>query len=47
MSYTKKIIWDFETQTDHVTSAIRVEQAVINKNKRICHLVDFADPMDH
>ena len=36
-----KILWDLEIQTDHPIQAIRLDQMIINKMKRICHFVDF------
>ena len=29
-----KILWDFETQTDHLIPARRPDQVIINKRKR-------------
>ena len=40
---THKILWDFEIQTVR-----RPDLVLINKkNKRTCHLVNFAVPADH
>ena len=39
---TQKLLWDFDTHTDHLISAI-----IINRKKRICKIVDFAVPADH
>ena len=40
-----KILWNFEIQTDHLISARRPDQELINE-KRTCP-VDFAVPADH
>ena len=37
-----KLLWDFNIQTDHLIPARRSELILINKNKRICKIVDFA-----
>ena len=37
-----KLRWDFDVQTDHLISARRPDLIIINKNKRICKIVDFA-----
>ena len=52
---THKILWDFETQTDHLISARRPDLIIINnkkkkkkrKEKRTCEIVEFAVPADH
>ena len=44
---THKILWDFEIQTDHLITARRPDLVLINKEKRTCHIVDFAVPADH
>ena len=44
---THKILWDFEIQTDHLIPARRPDLVLINKKKRMCHIVDFAVPADH
>ena len=44
---THKLLWDFNIQTDHLIPARRQDLIVINKNKRICKIVDFAVPVDH
>ncbi len=44
---THKLLWDFETQTDHLISASRPDLIIINKNVRTCRIVDFAVPADH
>ena len=31
---THKLLWDFETQTDHLTSARRPDIIIINKKKK-------------
>ena len=41
------ILWDFEIQTDHLTSARRQDLMIINKKIRACKIVDFADPAVH
>ena len=42
-----KIIWDFGLQTDHQIAVRRSNLVLINKKKRICHLVDLTVPADH
>ena len=49
---TKKLMWDFDIQTDHLISARRPDLITINnkkkkKKKKICKIVDFAVPADH
>ena len=48
---THKLLWDFDTQTDHLISARRPDLMIINNNKkkkkRISKIVDFAVPADH
>ena len=41
-----KIIWDFETQTEHLIPARRSDHVVINKKKEL-YLMDFAVQADH
>ena len=40
---THKLLWDFDIHTDHLISARRPDLIIINKKKRICKIVDFAD----
>ena len=43
-----KILWDFEIQTDHLISARRPDQVIINKKKKkIYQIVDFGVLADH
>ena len=44
---THKPLWDFDIQTDHLISARRFRFIIINKEKRICKIMDFAIPADH
>ena len=44
---TYKLLWDFDVHTDHWISARKPDLMVINKNKRICKIVDFAVPANH
>ena len=44
---THKILWDFEVQTDHPILAKSPNKVLINKQKTICHQVDFSVPVDH
>ena len=48
---TRKLLWNFEVQTDHLISARRPDTIIINKKKRererICKIVNFAVPADH
>ena len=41
-----KILWDFETQTDHLILARRPDQVIVNK-KKPCWIVDLAVPADY
>ena len=43
---THKILWDFETQTDHLTPARRPDLVIVNKKKRTCRMIDCAVPVD-
>ena len=44
-----KILWDFEIQTDYLTSAWRLDLVIVNKKKkkRTYWKEDFAVPADH
>ena len=42
-----KLLWDFNIQTDHLIPARRQDLIIINKEKKICIIVDFAVPADH
>ena len=48
MNDTYKLLWNFDTQTDHLISARRQDLIIINKKqkiikiKRTCKIVDFA-----
>ena len=42
-----KRLSDFNIQTDHLIPARRPDLTIINKNMRICKIVDFAVPADH
>ena len=45
---THKLLWDFNTQTDHLIPARRPDLIIINKKKkRTCKIVHFAVPADH
>ena len=46
---TRKVLWDFNIQTDHLISARRPDLVIINKKKKkkISQTVDFAVPADH
>ena len=46
---THKLLWDFETQTDHPISARQPDLMIINKKKkkRNCQIVDIAVQADH
>ena len=41
-----KVLWDFNIQTDHVIEARRPDLVIINKQDRMCQIVDFAVPYD-
>ena len=54
-NYTRKLLWVFDIQTDHLISARRPYFIIINnkkkkkkrkKEKRTCKIVDFAFPAD-
>ena len=40
---THKLLWNFEIHTDHLISARRPNLIIINKKKRTCKIVDFAE----
>ena len=40
-------MWDFVIQIDHRIPAIRLDQLLVNKKKRNCHLVNFGISADH
>ena len=42
-----KLLWDFNIQTDLLIPTRRPDLIIINKNKRIFKIVDFAVPADH
>ena len=44
-----KLLWDFDTQMDHLITARRPDLIIINKKKKkkICKIVNFAVPADH
>ena len=44
---TYKLLWDFDSQTDHLISAWRPDLIIINKKERICKIVDFVVPADY
>ena len=44
---TRKLLWDFDIQTDHLISARRPKLIIINKIERICKIVDFSAQADH
>ena len=41
-----KILWDFGIQTDHVIEAQRPDLVLVDKQERICKVIDFAVPGD-
>ena len=43
---THKLLWDFNTHTDHLISARRPD-IIINKKKRTYEIVDFAVSANH
>ena len=44
---TLKILWDFEIQTDHLISARRPDQVIVNNEKKTCRIVNITVPADH
>ena len=47
-NYTHKLLWDFDSQTDHLIMARTLDLIIINnKKKRVCKIVDFAVPTVH
>ena len=44
---THKLLWVFKRQTGHLISARRSDQVIVNKEKRTCHIVNFAVLADH
>ena len=44
----KKILWDFEIQTDHLISARRLDLEIVSKKKKKnCQIMDFTVTADH
>ena len=43
----RKIIRDFEIQTDHVIPTRRLDHVRVNKKKRTCRILNFAVLVDH
>ncbi len=41
-----KILWDFNIQTNHVLEHRRLDVEVLDKTKKMCHLIDIAVPGD-
>ena len=46
---TRKLLWDFDIQMDHLISARRPDFIIKKKKKKkkICEIVDLAVPADH
>ena len=44
---THKLLWDFDTPTDHQISVRRTNFIMIHKKKRTCRIIDFAVPAAH
>ena len=44
---THKVLWNFDTQTDHLISTRRPALMIVNKKNRTCRIADFAGPADH
>ena len=44
---THKLLWVFDTETDHLISTRRPDLIKIDKKKRVCKIIDFAVPADH
>ena len=47
---THKVLWDFEIQTDHITSARRPHPVIVKKKKkkkRTCRIMNFTVRADH
>ena len=42
-----KLLWDIDIQTDHRFSTRRPDLMMVNKENRICRIVDSAVPADH
>ena len=41
-----KILWDFTVQTDYEIYGRRSDVIVVQKNKNLCQIIDFACPYD-
>ena len=41
-----KILWDFTIHTDHIIQTRRADIVLVNKQERICQLIDVACPAD-
>ena len=44
---THKLLWDFNIRTDHLIPARSPDLIIINKQKKIFKIIDFAVPVDH
>ena len=44
---TRKLLWDFDIQTDHLILVRRPDLNTNQQKKRTCKIVDFAVPADH
>ena len=42
-----KLLWDFDIQMNHLIPARRPDLIIINKEKKICKIVDFSIPAYH
>ena len=43
---TRKILWDFVIQMDHIITSLLPDLGIVNKEKRTCRIMDFAVPAD-
>ena len=44
---TRRILWDFKIQTDHLIAAQRPDLVIINKKQKTCRQVDLPVQEDH
>ena len=45
-NYKCKILWEFTVQTDHEIYGRRPDVIVVQKDKNLCQMIDFACPYD-
>ena len=41
-----KVLWDFNIQCDHIIEARRPDIVIVDKEKKVCKIIDIAIPGD-